>query len=82
MAWLIEAMNGTSRWGFAGEALTVAVVVLGFVGLFTLPLLALMFLDRVAPQQKWLHAIFYGGAVVMIVVFYREVGQDFIYFQF
>lgn len=82
MNWLIEAVSGQAAWNVNGEALTVSLTVIGLIGLYATPLFALMLLDRVFPKQTWAHALFYGLAVSIIMVFYREGSQDFIYFQF
>lgn len=82
MDWLIEAVFGQAAWNVNGEALTVSITVMGLIGLYATPLFAFMVLDRIIPKQTWIHALVYGLGISIIVVFYREGSQDFIYFHF
>lgn len=82
MSWLLSAFTNQASLGFSGQPLIAAMVVLFSVIFYSLPLGALMLIDRVTPNNKIIHAIVYGLAIVAITVLFRDSGQDFIYFQF
>ena len=82
MSWLLRAFTGSSPLGFSGQPLIAAMVVLFWVVFYSLPLFALMLIDRATPNNKLIHAVVYGLAIVAITVLFRDSGQDFIYFQF
>ena len=81
ISWLVSGLK-TMFYIQSSEQLVAALVVLSFLAVYSFPLFVLMFLDRVVPKMKWLHAIVYGISLAVIICFYREAGQDFIYFQF
>jgi len=81
LEWLAGAFRGMSLLGPREEAIT-ALYSLCTVGLFSLFLLVPWPLRR---QSRWVRptpALALGLALVCIVVFTRESGLDFIYFQF
>ncbi|MCP4709019.1 MAG: MBOAT family protein [Planctomycetes bacterium] len=81
--WLFNALSlDQFSWGFSGNSLTVAVATFALIAFYSLPLFIMMFLDRVTPKLGFLHAIFYGFALTIIIVLFRDSQQDFIYFQF
>ena len=81
MHWLVNTFkNGIV--GFSGDSLIVSLEIIVFVIYYSIPLFLFMLLDTVIPENKWLHATVYGLAIVAICIFFREKGQDFIYFQF
>jgi alginate O-acetyltransferase complex protein AlgI len=82
MTWLIDVWRHGLSPGFSGDSLVVGSVVLTFAAFYTLPLLVLLFLDRVIPKYKTVHALAYGFALVALFLFFRDQQQDFIYFQF
>ena len=82
LKWLLESLRGSADWNIDGQATTVAIVVLGLVGVYPIPLLVLLLLDRLTVKHAWAYALFYGLAVCAIFIFSRPGGQDFIYFQF
>ncbi|MCP4605448.1 MAG: hypothetical protein GY847_33835 [Proteobacteria bacterium] len=81
MSWLLVAISN-AKLGISGDSLVTSVVILSNCALFSLPFFFLMFIDRAAPNRKWIHSIAYGFLVVWTICYVRESGQDFIYFQF
>lgn len=82
MSWLLSVFTNQPSLGFSGQPLIAATVILFSVMFYSLPLFALMLIDRVTPNNKFIHAVVYGLAIVAITVLFRDNGQDFIYFQF
>ena len=82
LGWLTAVFTQGFSIGTTGDSLVVSLVVLVSVAFYSLPLFALMFLDRVIPNRKFIHAIAYSFAVIIIMTLFRESQQDFIYFQF
>ena len=80
--WLAYALTFGFDLGLTGDSLAVSLVVLLSVAFYTMPLFVLLFLDRVIPNRRFAHALVYGLAIVVITIFFRETGRDFIYFQF
>jgi len=81
--WLAHALSlDNFSWGLSGNSLTVAVATFALVAFYSLPLFIMMFLDRITPKLGFLHALFYGLALTIIIVLFRDSQQDFIYFQF
>ena len=79
LGWLCRALAG----GVAGaDAWIAAATVLAYSAFYSIPLLVFLLADRAAPRAGWLHASLQGAAVVLCLLFLRESGQDFIYFQF
>ena len=67
--------------GPLADTLLVTAVLLALVGLYSLPLLVMRWLDARRPSAIWDGALA-GAALVLVAVFAREDAQDFIYFQF
>lgn len=82
MTWLLSAFTSQPNFGFSGQPLIAAMVILFSVIFYSLPLFVLMLIDRVTPKSKTIHAVVYGMAIVAITVLFRDSAQDFIYFQF
>ncbi|MFH1614989.1 MAG: MBOAT family O-acyltransferase [Planctomycetota bacterium] len=82
LGWLANIFTTGFSFGASGDSLIVALVITVFVMFYSLPLMVMMYMDRVIPQQRNLHALIYGLALVVIILFFREGHQDFIYFQF
>ena len=80
--WLTGIFSKNFSIGISGDSLIVSYIVLTAVALYSLPLFALMFLDRIIPKRKVAHSLFYGLAVIMIIVLVPGAQQDFIYSQF
>ena len=80
--WLTGIFSKNFSIGISGDSLIVSYIVLTAVALYSLPLFALMFLDRIIPKWKVAHSLFYGLAVIMIIVLVPGAQQDFIYSQF
>ncbi len=81
LSWLFSVL-ATAESGLSGQALIVTVEVVALTLLFLVPIAALYGLDRL-PVRAWpLKGLAYGCALVGIVLFAQEGGQDFIYFQF
>ena len=81
MHWLSNIFKNSSS-GFSGESLMVSLEIIAFVFYYSIPLFIFMFLDKAVPDKKWIHATVYGLAIVVICIFFRDKGLDFIYFQF
>jgi D-alanyl-lipoteichoic acid acyltransferase DltB (MBOAT superfamily) len=81
LGWLAGALSAASA-GLGGDELAAACSVLAFVALYALPLVAFLVADRAAPRAGWAHSVLHGAALAVTVFFFRESGQDFIYFQF
>lgn len=80
--WLIRIFSSNFSVGTSGDSLVVSSVVLSAVAFYSLPLFILMFLDRIIPNRKFVHSMFYGLAIIMIMVLAPGDSQDFIYSQF
>ena len=81
LTWLASAAGNMSL-GLSGDSLVVAATIAALVALYSLPLIAGLILSRREPKPGPVAAIVYGLAICIIVLFAREHGQDFIYFQF
>lgn len=82
MGWIFHALGTSFDGGFARDQVVATVQILTMVGLYMSPLIVLMALDRGLPRARMLHTLFYGAAIVAIIVFHRDQFDDFIYFQF
>jgi D-alanyl-lipoteichoic acid acyltransferase DltB (MBOAT superfamily) len=82
LGWLTAVFTQGFSTGTTGDSLVVSLVVLVSVAFYSLPLFALMFLDRVIPNRKFINATAYSLVVIIIMTLFRESQQDFIYFQF
>ena len=79
--WLVSSLK-TMFAVQSSDQVFAFVIILLFLAVYSFPLFVFMFLDRVVPKMKWVHAIVYGFAMAAIFGLCRDVGQDFIYFQF
>ena len=79
--WLVNSLK-TLFVIQGSEHIVASLVVISFLAVYSFPLFVFMLLDRALPKVKWAHAVVYGFVLATIFVFYRESGQDFIYFQF
>lgn len=68
--------------GFSGDDLLIGLIIIGFVMLYSLPMIIFTVLDKYFPVKKWTYSMMYGISLALMVLFFRETGQDFIYFQF
>lgn len=81
MSWLIETFRNFSLTG-GKDALISSIVIVLFTAAYTIPLALLSFIDALPKKYGWVNSAIYGLSVVIILLFFRESGQDFIYFQF
>lgn len=81
LGWLINAISNATS-GFSGDSFIVSVTVLLFVLIYSMPLFVLMCIERMRLKKTVAEAIVCGLAIIAIMVFARDAGQDFIYFQF
>lgn len=81
MGWLYDVLT-SGNWGFTGDSLLVSLSVLLLVLAYSLPMQIMLLLDHKFPQKRMAHAIFYGLALLMIVMYAPDTNTDFIYFQF
>jgi alginate O-acetyltransferase complex protein AlgI len=82
MGWLIGVFGKGFSFGFGGDSLTVSMIVLLSTAFYSLPLLVLAFVERLKLNDRAIGGLVYGMAIVMMIIFFRDVQQDFIYFQF
>ncbi|MCI5209875.1 MAG: hypothetical protein D3910_14025 [Candidatus Electrothrix sp. ATG2] len=82
ISWLLDIFGDGYAWGFSGDTLITSVVIFSYLILYTSPLLLFFFLDRMIPAKNYINAAFYSLCLVSIIIFFRDSGQDFIYFQF
>ncbi|MCD4792913.1 MAG: MBOAT family protein [Bacteroidales bacterium] len=71
-----------SNIGFSGNDFLIGTIIIAFVILYSLPMVLFTILDKYFPEKEWIYSIMYGFLLVLMVLFFRETGQDFIYFQF
>ncbi len=81
LGWLGRALFGGAA-GLSGDEWATALTVLAFVALYALPLAAFHLADRASPRMGWAQPALHGAALALLLFFFRESGQDFIYFQF
>jgi len=83
MDWLVRVLlSGGMQLGFEGDSLAVGLVVLSFTLIYSLPLFIMLFINRVVPDRKWVHSVVHAAFVILLIVFFQDSRQDFIYFQF
>jgi alginate O-acetyltransferase complex protein AlgI len=82
MDWLYRAFFDGARVDLFAPEGEVGLYILVMTAIYCIPLAALAFLDRYAQKIPLSHSVFCALAIVMIVLFSRSSGQDFIYFQF
>ena len=81
MSWLLNAVLHADP-GLSGDSLIVSTVIVLMTLLWSLPLVVLLVLDRAWPHARWAHTLFFGFALVAIVMLSPDTRQNFIYFQF
>lgn len=79
--WLFNVFYNFNLLGDS-DAVISAISILIFVLIYSIPTIIFLGLDTYFTNQKWLHYIVYGFALILIVIFFRESAGDFIYFQF
>ena len=82
MAWLWRVFFDGARLDILSAGGMVGLYILAMTAIYCIPLMALALLDRYAQKIPLVQPLFYGLAIVVIVVFARSGQQDFIYFQF
>jgi alginate O-acetyltransferase complex protein AlgI len=81
LTWLVRAFKN-SMGGLDQNNLIVSLRIIFSIAYYSFPLFAFLFIDKVVPDSKWIHATVYGCAFIAICIFFNNKGQDFIYFQF
>jgi D-alanyl-lipoteichoic acid acyltransferase DltB (MBOAT superfamily) len=81
LGWLWENLTA-GHWGLSGDSLLAGLSILALVAFYALPMVALLILNQRFPHARRAHAVFYGLAILAIVMLARDKVQDFIYFQF
>jgi D-alanyl-lipoteichoic acid acyltransferase DltB (MBOAT superfamily) len=69
-------------WGFSGDSLIVGLTVISLVALYSMPLLIWFVLEKYLPRLHFVHAVYYGLALVAIILYAHDKHLAFIYFQF
>jgi len=82
MGWLYRALFDGARLDLFAPGGVVGLYILVMTTIYCIPLAVLALLDRYAQKIPLAHSVFCALAIVIIVVFSRSGGQDFIYFQF
>jgi len=83
MDWLVRVLlSGGMQPGFEEDSLAAGLVVLSFTLIYSLPLFILLFISRFVPDRKWAHSLIHAAFVILLIVFFQDSRQDFIYFQF
>ena len=55
---------------------------IAFVVFYSIPLALISVVDKWGEKRQWLGSMVYGLFLLLLVIFTRDSGQDFIYFQF
>ena len=82
MGWLAKVISNSPGFGIDEFPMLASIQILAMTGFFWLWLLVMKSMQSGAKWHKPLHAIVYGTLLVMCIIFYRQQGGDFIYFQF
>jgi D-alanyl-lipoteichoic acid acyltransferase DltB (MBOAT superfamily) len=82
LGWLARAVGDMGWVAGRQDALIAAAVIAAMVLLWSLPLLAIRWLDRLSGARPLASATFAGAALVVLVLFAPDSPPDFIYFQF
>jgi D-alanyl-lipoteichoic acid acyltransferase DltB (MBOAT superfamily) len=64
------------------EERAVALIGLGVVLVYSIPMLVLSLIERYTPAESLIRSLYYAVATVMIIVYLNSSTPDFIYFQF
>lgn len=81
LGWLAAAVGHMSL-GLTGDSLIVGTAILAFVALYSFPLLALDWGERLCHRAPALHGLAYGLAVACIIIYAPASGQEFVYARF
>ncbi|MGE3852884.1 MAG: MBOAT family protein [Planctomycetota bacterium] len=81
LGWLLDTLR-RGDIGLSGDSLIVGAVILLMVLVYALPMVVLLLLEHRWPHARWAHALFYGFALVAIVLLSPDTHANFIYFQF
>lgn len=79
MEWLFEALKPQP---YQIEMSVAAFQIIALTAFFSFPLFLIKLMDKYAPKNQYVHAIVYGFIFTLILIFFQDAGQDFIYFQF
>ena len=81
LGWLAEAVAHMAH-GLSGDSLLVGAVAIAYVLACCVPMIVLHLAARVYRSVPALHGAVHGLAIVCIVVFTPDTGQEFVYAQF